>query len=269
MSETGQRQSPVAVGVDLGGTWLRLVALRDGRVIRHRRRAVPLARLATLLPALLGRRAPIASLVVASRGVWTLAERRASARRLRRAAARVEVIADVEAALLGALAGRAGVLILAGTGSIVLGRDAGRRLARAGGLGALIGDEGSAFWLGREWLRLAPGEAGVARALARRPDAVARIAALAPAVLARARRGNRLARGIVAAGQEHLAALAAGVIRRLGLAAPVLVSWGGGLLADARYRAGVRRALARRVRCRWRPPAIDPALAAARLAAGF
>jgi hypothetical protein len=57
------------------------------------------------------------------------------------------------------------------------------------------------------------------------------------------------------------------VIRRLGLASPVAVSWSGGLLADPWYRAGVRRALARRVRCRWQPPQADPALAAARLAA--
>jgi len=53
----------------------------------------------------------------------------------------------------------------------------------------------------------------------------------------------------------------------LRLRRPVSVSWGGGLLANTWYRAGVRRALARRVRCRWRPPALDPALAAARLAA--
>src|ERR671936_219293 len=88
--------------------------------------------------------------------VWTAAERRAVARGLRGAAARIAVISDAEAALLGAHDGRAGVLVLAGTGSIVLGRDAGGPLARAGGLGPLIGDEGSAFWLGREWLRLAP-----------------------------------------------------------------------------------------------------------------
>jgi hypothetical protein len=47
----------------------------------------------------------------------------------------------------------------------------------------------------------------------------------------------------------------------------VTVSWSGTVLADEWYRAGVRRALARRVRCRWRPPQADAALAAARLAA--
>src|SRR5204862_47365 len=94
--------------------------------------------------------------VATARAVWTAAERRAVKRGLRRAAARVHVISDAEAALLGAHDAQPGVLVLAGTGSIVLGRDAAGRLARAGGLGPLIGDEGSAFWLGREWLRRTP-----------------------------------------------------------------------------------------------------------------
>jgi N-acetylglucosamine kinase-like BadF-type ATPase len=246
---------------------MRAVVLRDGRITRRRRRVTRLPELVNFLPKLCGATRTIGSLVVAARGVWTAAERRALRRRLRRAAARVHVISDAEAALLGALGDRPGVLVLAGTGSIVLGRDGRGRLARAGGLGPLVGDEGSAFWLGREWLRLQPRAARRARALVRQPDAVARIARLAPAVLARARRGDRLARAIATAGQERLAAHAVEVVRRLGLPAPIHVSWSGGLLANAWYRAGLRRALARRVRCRWQPPQADPALAAARLAA--
>jgi N-acetylglucosamine kinase-like BadF-type ATPase len=267
MSGTRQRLEAPAVGVDLGGTWLRAVVLRHGRVVRRRRPVTRLPELAKILPTLWGGSRQAGSLVVAARGVWTDAERRALGRRLRRVAARVTVISDVEGALLGALGGRPGLLVLAGTGSIVMGRDERGRLARAGGLGPLIGDEGSAFWLGREWLRLRPDAAMLARRLARRPDAVRRIAALAPEVLARARRGDLLARAITAAGQEHLAAQASGVVRRLGLAAPVRVSWSGGLLSNAWYRAGLRRALARRLRYRWQAPEADAALAAARLAA--
>ena len=265
MSQTGQRPRPVAVGADLGGTWLRLAILRNGRVIRRTCRTIPVAELSKFLPTQAGRN--VASLVVAARGVWTPAERRAAARRLRGVAARVQVISDAEAALLGAHDGGPGLLVLAGTGSIVLGRDERGRLARAGGLGPLLGDEGSAFWLGRQWLRAAPERALRARALTHGPDAAARVAALAPRVLAHARRGDRRARAIVAEGQSHLAALAASVIRRLRLRGPVSVSWGGSVLANAAYRAGVRRALARHASCRWRPPALDPALAAARLAA--
>jgi N-acetylglucosamine kinase-like BadF-type ATPase len=265
MSRGRQRASPLAVGVDLGGTWIRVVVLHDGRARRHVRRATRLTDLAVFLRAIL-RRAPIASLVVAARGVWTPRERSVVRRRLRGVARRVEVISDVEAALLGALDGRPGLLVLAGTGSIVLGRDGEGRVARAGGLGPLIGDEGSAFWLGREWLRLTPKVAAIARALARRPDAVARVAAWAPLVLRRARRGDPRARAIAAAGQEHLAALAGGVVRTLRLPSPVRVSWSGGVAGNTWYRAGIRRALGRRFACRWQAPVTDPALAAARLA---
>jgi N-acetylglucosamine kinase-like BadF-type ATPase len=267
MSRTRQRHLPIAVGVDLGGTWIRAVIVRDGRATRRVTRARRVPELVNFLPRMLNSRRTIDSLVVAARGVWTLSERATLRRRLRGLATRVEVISDAEAALLGALDAQPGVLLLAGTGSIVLGRDDRGRLARAGGLGPLIGDEGSAFWLGREWLRRSPEAMRLARALGRRPDAVARIAALAPGVLARARRGHRVAREIVAAGQEHLAALAAGVIQRLRLPAPVLVSWSGGLLDDAWYRGGLRRALACRARCRWRPPRAAAVEAAARLAA--
>ena len=48
------------------------------------------------------------ALVVASRGVWTRAERRASARRLRALARPVQVISDTEAAYRGALGDAAG-----------------------------------------------------------------------------------------------------------------------------------------------------------------
>jgi N-acetylglucosamine kinase-like BadF-type ATPase len=266
MSRSRQRHSPLAVGVDLGGTWIRATIVRDGHATRRVARVSGVPEVTKFLPRLLPPRGTVGSLVVAARGVWTSAERAALRRRLRGLATHVEVISDAEAALLGALGARAGLLLLAGTGSIVLGRDDRGRLARAGGLGPLIGDEGSAFWLGREWLRQSPEDAARARVLARRPDAVARIAALAPAVIARARRGHPRARAIVAAGQEHLAALAAGVARRLALPPPVLVSWSGGLLADDWYRAGLRRALARRARCRWQAPRAAPVDAATRLA---
>ena len=77
---------------------------------------------ARFLRSVVGRMA-ITSLVVAARGVWTARERSVVRRMLRGLAQRVEVISDVEAALLGALDGRPGILVLAGTGSIVLGRD--------------------------------------------------------------------------------------------------------------------------------------------------
>lgn len=53
----------------------------------------------------------------------------------------------------GALACEDGINIVAGTGSIAYGEFAGRA-ARAGGWGELFSDEGSAYWIAREGLRL-------------------------------------------------------------------------------------------------------------------
>jgi N-acetylglucosamine kinase-like BadF-type ATPase len=210
-------------------------------------------------------RRDVGALVVASRGIWTTRERRALASRLTGLAARVEVLSDAQAALLGALGTRPGLLILAGTGSIVVGRDGEGRWGRAGGLGPLLGDEGSAFWIGRAWLRATTdGEDFLpVRRLVTRPDAVARIAALASMVVRRARRGHGPARTIVREAQDHLATLAGDVVRQLRLPSPVTVSWAGGVLDDAAFRRGLRRAVARRgLICRWSPPAATPVAAA-------
>src|SRR4029453_9870661 len=148
----------VCVGADGGGTWIRIAVWAEHRVAPT---VVPadrdLQQLASVLRTVWRRRRwnrrRVAALVVASRGLWTRGERRTLARALRGLAARVHVISDAQAALLGALGNRPGVLLLSGTGSIVVGRDAGARGAGAGGLGPVLGDEGSGFWLGREWLR--------------------------------------------------------------------------------------------------------------------
>jgi len=268
------KTSPIAIGADLGGTRFRLVALRDGHVIgRISTAAPPLSNLAKFLHGVWKQRGwtsrDVGALVVASRGIWTARERRDLARRLARLAARVEVFSDAQAALLGALEDAPGVLILAGTGSIVVGRDAHGRWARAGGLGPLLGDEGSAFWIGRAWLRATThGEDFLpVRRLVTRPDAVMRIAAIARSVLARARQGDPRARAIVGEAQGHLARLATDVTRQLRLPRPVTMSWGGGVLDDLRFREGLKRAVARGgLRARWQAPRATPVIAVAALA---
>jgi N-acetylglucosamine kinase-like BadF-type ATPase len=238
------------IGVDLGGTWVR-VAARDARGRRRafKGRAPRLRELPALLRRLWRRweltRGGVTALVVASRGVWTAAERKDQQRRLRGLASRVRVMSDAEAAYHGALGGGPGVLVLAGTGSMALARDARGRWARAGGLGPLLGDEGSAFWIGREWLR-ASLDLGAARRLLGSADPVAAIAARAPGVLRRARAGRRPARALVARAQDALAGLLVRAARDLSLRAPVTVSWAGSLLGDARLRAGIWRAARRR-----------------------
>src|SRR5262249_58126041 len=130
-------------------------------------------------------------------------ERGAAVRRLGGLARRVHVLSDVEAAYRGAIGERAGLLVLAGTGSIVLARSESGRWVRAGGLGPLFGDGGSAFALGRDWL--AATNPMRARRLAVSSDAVARIAALAPRVLRLGRQGDGARRAGVARGRLRLA----------------------------------------------------------------
>ncbi len=262
------------IGVDVGGTWIRVIA----REARDRRREFTghspgLRDLPASLFSLWRRwrlqPSRVQALVVASRGVWIAAERRRQARRLRALARRVRVISDAEAAYLGALGDRAGVLLLAGTGSMALARDTRGRWTRAGGLGPLLGDEGSAFWIGREWLRATMRGPSVARArrILGSPDPVARIAALAPGVLRRARGGSREARAIVARSQDALADLVAKTARERRLRAPIAVSWAGGLLDDGRFRSGVWRAARRRgVRVKPEAPRESPVAAVSHLA---
>ena len=60
---------------------------------------------------------------------------------------------DDEIALDAAFRGGPGILIIAGTGSNVLGRAADGAMHHAGGWGPALGDEGSGFWIGQEGLR--------------------------------------------------------------------------------------------------------------------
>jgi N-acetylglucosamine kinase-like BadF-type ATPase len=63
------------------------------------------------------------------------------------------VESDARCALEGALNGKPGIVVIAGTGSIVVGKDEKGKIYRAGGWGKLIGDDGSGYYIGREALR--------------------------------------------------------------------------------------------------------------------
>lgn len=61
------------------------------------------------------------------------------------------LVNDVESAIAGALALQDGIMVIAGTGSIAFGVH-GKERVRCGGWGYQIGDESSAYWLGRKLL---------------------------------------------------------------------------------------------------------------------
>jgi N-acetylglucosamine kinase-like BadF-type ATPase len=60
------------------------------------------------------------------------------------------IVHDTAIAHAGALGGKAGVIVIAGTGSVAFAKNESGQTALAGGWGYLFGDEGSAFWLARD-----------------------------------------------------------------------------------------------------------------------
>jgi N-acetylglucosamine kinase-like BadF-type ATPase len=68
---------------------------------------------------------------------------------------RIGVDHDCRIALAGGLSGRAGAVLIAGTGTSCYGRNLYGETWRSGGWGYLIDDEGSSYWLGIQAMRAA------------------------------------------------------------------------------------------------------------------
>ncbi|MFP5378249.1 MAG: N-acetylglucosamine kinase [Vicinamibacteria bacterium] len=155
--------------------------------------------------------------------------------------ARTLIVNDALIALEAGAPAAPGVVLIAGTGSIAYGRDAGGRAARAGGWGYVLGDEGSGYWIGRQALRAVVRETdrrGVPtsltpRALAHfgveRPQELIReiyaggvrpsaIAAFASEVQAAFDEGDQSAVVILEAAVRELQLSAGSVVSQLGLA---------------------------------------------------
>ena len=155
----------------------------------------------------------------------------------------IEVVGDMHIALESALEGSPGVVVIAGTGSIAYGRDEQGNIARVGGWGFAVFDEGSAHWIGRNGIAAAlraadeqaTGQAasGTSSQLAGALMKVWQVdslddlaaaanatpppdfAALFPAVLSAADAGDEVAKNILTQAGRELARLACLVIRQL------------------------------------------------------
>ena len=148
------------------------------------------------------------------------------------------VTTDAHIALSGATAGEPGIVVIAGTGSMALGRNTAGEMARAGGWGYVFGDQGGAFDIVRRALgaalRLEEGWGNpttLHRALLEAGGAASanellhrfyttdwprpRIAALAPLVDQAAGEGDDVARGILEQAAWELAGLASAVRAQL------------------------------------------------------
>lgn len=147
----------------------------------------------------------------------------------------VEVVGDVIVALDAAVQGGSGLIVIAGTGSIALGRNDRGDIARAGGWGSAISDEGSGYWIGRRAVSAAfhAFDGGRSSSLMRhimtawqvssRDELILRsnsqpqpnFSELAPAVMHAAHEGDPVALEILSEAGTELAKLAKIVIGRL------------------------------------------------------
>lgn len=147
----------------------------------------------------------------------------------------IQVVGDNVIALEAAFGSGPGVIAIAGTGSVIYGRDASGRTARAGGWGFAISDEGSGHWIGRhaisellsardrgletaltalilEIWRLDTIDALIQHANATPPPEFPR---LFPIVVRATDQGDGIARGLLVRAGTELAELAAIVLRRV------------------------------------------------------
>jgi glucosamine kinase len=184
-------------------------------------------------------------------GVGREAERRALSEALMSLtlADDVMVVTDAEIALADAFGDEAGIVLIAGTGSIAHGRGPTGVLERVGGWGPSIGDEGGGLWIARRALSVV-----TAATDGREPDTslvgavevdevealipwaasatVSQIASLAPVVVASAEAGDLRANALLGLAAEELVLHVRTLARSLfqDERAAVQVALGGGLL---------------------------------------
>ena len=166
----------------------------------------------------------------------------------------IEVVGDMVIAMESAFGSGPGVIVIAGTGSIAYGRNSRGEIARAGGWGFAISDEGSGHWIGRAAVAACmraydeTGVEGKSELLERimkswgvtareqlivMANGSADFAALLPAVLSAADAGDATARAVLTQAGEELAALAKIMIGRLFGKAGASVAVSGGVFCNS------------------------------------
>ncbi len=286
------------MGIDGGGSATRAVVLDgDGRELAREAGgpASPIdidavVRLAEGVAGAANVNLPVAALCAGLAGAGDESARDAARRALqaRDLADTVVVLTDAEIAFFDAFADGPGILVIAGTGSISWGRGEDGREARAGGLGPLLGDEGSGYEIGRRALEAAArsiveradeerlvqrlmAELGIEESAdlitwAAKADRSA-VAGLAPAVCEAAGAGDPAAAEIVDAAVSSLGSLVEAIEIRLGpwSTAPPLALAGGLIAPGGPLRDRVIEA-ASRYGCAVVDAEVDAARGAARLA---
>jgi glucosamine kinase len=168
---------------------------------------------------------------------------------------------DARIALEGAFDGGPGIIVIAGTGSIVLGKVGGGESRMVGGWGRVLGDEGSGYFLGLEALKAVTREfdgrgtsGSLARALAERFGLTSRdrviaavykeqfaIPSLAPLVLEATAAGDDVSRRILERGAGSLADHVAPLASAWPGSAPLGIVFIGGLIDHETVYARILR----------------------------
>lgn len=161
----------------------------------------------------------------------------------------IEVIGDMEVALESAFGGGPGVIVIAGTGSIAYGRNTQGEIARAGGWGRVISDEGSGHWIGQQAIRSAlrehdaNGQSNLLEqlmatlavtnvndlAVLANSDPLPEFGPLFPLVVEIAGKGDAVATGVLTRAGHELATTGNAVVRRLFIEEEALVATHGGV----------------------------------------
>lgn len=179
-------------------------------------------------------------LMIGLRGVWTPQEKKFWQKELRSLGRSLTILSDVELAHHMAFDGKSGILLNAGTGSIAIGRDKKGKFLRAGGLGPLFGDEGSGFWIGREYIKSKikkDGHTPKWRGYLKNPSLIPEVAGYAAHVLKTGLRKPQSVEGrIIQDAQEHLLALVEELYAELKDGGKVSVHLWGGLFQNVPFR---------------------------------
>jgi N-acetylglucosamine kinase-like BadF-type ATPase len=205
---------------------------------------------------------------------------------------KLEVYTDAEIALYGATDGKAGLVVIAGTGSICCGRNSQGEFASAGGWGPLAGDEGGGAGIARRALQ-AVAKASDGRAAktvlsdlacdyfrASSPEDIAmaiyaptmtndRIAGFARSVIQAAGLGDKVALRLIDEAGCELGLAANAVIKKLNLAEQRFqIAYVGGIFAakELIFDPLLRKVHELAPQAYLAPPLIAPAVAAAKMA---
>ena len=290
------------VGADVGGSKTLVLLAEDERVlvrfgapgaaVRAGRALVSSSRIAAAVRTALAQAGKLEAdvLVVGVAGAGREPARTELRDGLRgeRIATRVVVTGDLDIAFEAAFGDGPGIVVISGTGSVAMSRLPDGTVARSGGLGWQMGDEGSGYAIGRAALeaigRATDGRgpsttlAGRALTITRVPDFDSLVAwsttaqpgevsLLAPAVLEAADQGDTVAQRIATEAAAAIAALVDALASRFpgGTAIPLALA-GGALSPDRPLGRRVANLLEGTGRFTLRAEPVEPAEGALRLA---